>query len=122
MIGRCAFLRLTALLAGLALAGLTGQASSAGYNCAVPRALLCDSCAKEIAISLKADGSCRITFTPGGAAAQTNGDPISLNFNVEPPQTRVVHQGRRYVAKASVRISQVKPANCFLFNGEKYCE
>ena len=54
---------LAALIAALAsLPGAT--AARAAFSCRVPRAILCEGCASQIAITLRRDGSCRIAFAP----------------------------------------------------------
>jgi hypothetical protein len=122
-------------LAALAAASLCGAAGAraAGFSCLVPRALLCEGCASQIAITLRRDGSCRIAFAPPATAAAPSGPAASpqvdLNFQVEvapPPQS--AGRANRIYAKspnAGARLSWLKAApqsRCFVFNGQRYCE
>ena len=113
---------LFALLIGAA--ALAAPADAAQYTCRVPRALLCEGCAQQIAISLQADGGCRISFTPGAGAAASGGAAASsqLEFQV---QSAPVYVAPHVAAYRPRRFASTRPApksRCFIFNANEYCE
>src|ERR1700683_1115485 len=73
------------LLAAAAGALAASPAMAGAYSCRVPRAILCEGCAKQIAITLLGDGSCRISFAPPAGADAPSVAPLpgELNFDVE---------------------------------------
>ena len=102
------------------------------YSCAVPRALLCEGCADQIAIFLRTDGRCRVTFTPGQPATSPASGGAPLVFTVElgpaaapmirrPPQFggRRVNFANRHREGADFKPPQPR---CFVFNENRYCE
>jgi hypothetical protein len=75
-----------ASLLAAAICPLAASPVMAGaYSRRVPRAILCEGCAKQIAITLLGDGSCRISFSPPASpdAASPAPTPAELNIEVE---------------------------------------
>ena len=123
-------LMLAALVAASALAGAT--AARAAFSCRVPRAILCEGCASQIAIALRRDGSCRVSFAPPSTAAAPAASPlVDLDFQVDlAPAPGPAARVNRIYAKSpkggdAARLSWLKAApqsRCFVFNGQRYCE
>jgi hypothetical protein len=98
------------------------------YSCRLPRALLCDGCANQIAITLQPGGGCRISFTLSAgqtaAPAKTPSDRLELRVEAEPVViTRFAP--RRSTAWHTPAVAWVRPASsrrCFVFNSQQYCE
>jgi hypothetical protein len=127
-------LTLAALVAASAsLPGATG--ARAAFSCRVPRAILCEGCASQIAITLRRDGSCRISFAPPATAATPSAPAASpqvdLDFQVEvAPVPGPAGRANRIYARSpksgnAARLSWLRAApqsRCFVFNGQRYCE
>jgi hypothetical protein len=98
------------------------------YSCRLPRALLCDGCANQIAITLQSGGGCRISFTPAEAQATApdKTPPDQLELRVEAPPVVISHfVPRRGTAWHTHAVAWAKPAStrrCFVFNTQQYCE
>jgi hypothetical protein len=108
-------------LSSFVAASMAGTAQSSEYSCHVPRALLCEGCASHIAISLQADGSCRISFIPEMAGKQATASE-AIQFTVEAP-TVVTTQHRVIWRARYAGLARPAPlAHCFVFNAQKYCE
>ncbi|MGO8798514.1 MAG: hypothetical protein ACLQE9_16480 [Roseiarcus sp.] len=119
---------LIAAFVALAAAPLASTAARADYACRVPRAILCDGCAKAIAITLQRDGSCRISFTPTASATDAAAgapQPTDINFQVDvAPAPRIVRRAA-YVPGYARHVSWLRAApeaHCFVFNDRRYCE
>jgi hypothetical protein len=106
-------------------------AQPAEYCCRVPRALLCEGCASQIAIALQANGSCRVSFTPeapppGPAASPGKSGPDQLELKVETPPPIVARIApHRQPLWRPHRFALARPApspRCFVFNAQRYCE
>lgn len=109
------------------VAGAPAASAGAAYSCSVPRALLCDGCASQIAITLLPGGACRVSFTPPAAppAAPLTGQ-IAFSFEVQAPAV-TTNVYRRRVAAVVARphvatFGGPLSARCFVFNGNQYCE
>jgi hypothetical protein len=125
-------LTLAALVATSAsLSGATG--ARAAFSCRVPRAILCEGCASQIAITLRRDGTCRITFAPPSTAAApptpAASPQVDLDFQVEVAPLPARRANRIYAKSPKggngARLSWLKAApqsRCFVFNGQRYCE
>lgn len=121
---------LRTFLLGAFVAVLTHATASANeYSCRVPRALLCEGCADQIAIALQTDGRCRISFTPPAAEASVAVKPPSDSVELKVEATPVVVT--RFVPRRVPTawrphtVAYVKPASsahCFVFNAQQYCE
>jgi len=106
------------------LVGSAAPTWAAGYTCRVPRALLCDGCAQQIAISLQPGGGCRISFTPPAAAASPSA-PASTDQLELQIQSAPIYVAPRVAALRPRRAVAARPAatgRCFVFNGQQYCE
>ncbi len=118
-IRRAAILTVAALVAALGPTVPISVARAGGYVCNIPRALLCEGCASQIAITLIRGGTCRISYTPGApGTAPTSGTPFS--FYVQTPavgaEPRPAARPRPVAAPAAPR------SKCFVFNNNQYCE
>lgn len=113
------------LAAGAAVALIVAPTAKASeYLCRVPRALLCDGCARQIAITLQSGGGCRISFTPADVSPSQL--PVrateTFEFRVEMSPMAVPRLQRRW---RTPRVALARPppnSGCFVFNGQKYCE
>jgi hypothetical protein len=107
----------------------------AAFSCRVPRAILCEGCASQIAITLRRDGSCRISFAPPTTAAAPStpatSPQVDLDFQVEaaPVSGPAARAKRIYLGSSragnAARVSWMRAApqsRCFVFNGQRYCE
>lgn len=115
---RAAHLIVAALAAAVSALPVS-VARAGGYVCSIPRALLCDGCASQIAITLVRGGTCRVSFTPvaPGTAPAT---ATAFRFYV---QTPAIVAAQRPAAKPGSPASTAAPgAKCFVFNGNQYCE
>ena len=93
-------------------------ARAGGYVCTIPRALLCDGCASQIAITLIRGGTCRVSFTPiAPGTAPTSGTPFSFYV-----QTPAVGAEPRPAAKPRPPAAAATRQRCFVFNNNQYCE
>ena len=112
------------ILAGAALAAVAGStipaslARAGGYVCVIPRALLCEGCASQVAITLVRGGTCRISFTPGAPGAAPTG-ATAFSFYV---QTPAVAAAPRPAAPRPPAATAAPNAKCFVFNNNQYCE
>ncbi len=100
------------------------SAKAGAYSCRVPRALLCEGCASQIAITLQSGGVCRISFTPAAAPSAQASSPASdaFEFRVETIPTAAPRP--RWVRRAP-RVALLRPPTnrrCFVFNSQEYCE
>jgi nucleoid-associated protein YgaU len=116
---RVAILTVAALVAG-AGAAVPGSLARAGdYVCTIPRALLCDGCANQVAITLVRGGGCRVSFTPVAPGTPPTG-ATSFSFHVQTPAVgaapRVAARPRQAAPAAATR------PKCFVFNKNQYCE
>lgn len=110
-----AFLTIAALAAAAGAALPASIARAGDYACAIPRALLCDGCASQIAITLAPRGGCRVSFTPVAPGTTPTG-ATSFTFHVQTPAVAAVAKPRAEAAP--------KPpsAKCFVYNNNQYCE
>ena len=94
-------------------------ARAGGYVCTIPRALLCDGCASQIAITLVRGGTCRVSFTPiAPGTTPASGTPFSFYV-----QTPAVGAAPRVAARPQQPPAAVAPrSKCFIFNNNQYCE
>ena len=93
-------------------------ARAGGYVCTIPRALLCDGCASQIAITLVRGGTCRVSFTPvAPGTAPAAGTPFSFYV-----QTPAVSAEPRPAAKPRQPAAAATRQKCFVFNNNQYCE
>ena len=125
----CALALLNALPGAYGLADAAPIA--APYTCAVPRALLCEGCASQLAIRLLPGGGCRISFTtptPGVQASPAGAtpEPAPFTFVIEPGPAAGATLGhwRARLAARHKPVAEVKSAHarCFVFNANEYCE
>jgi len=108
--------RQLALAFALALVGAV-PAAAGSYVCDLPRALLCENCARDLTITLANNGACRVSFTAGAPAAP-EAQRMTLRFAVLTPAARA----RPRVVARAVAHSSSASAHCFSFNGNQYCE
>ena len=118
-IRRAAILTVAALGAALGSTVPASLARAGDYVCNIPRALLCDGCASQVAITLVRGGTCRISFTPvAPGIAPTSATAFS--FYVQTPavgaEPRPAARPRQPAATAAPR------SKCFVFNNNQYCE
>ena len=116
---RATILTVAALAAALVSIVPNSLAWAGGYVCNIPRALLCDGCASQIAITLVRGGTCRVSFAPvAPATAPTSA--TSFSFYV---QTPAISAEPRPVAKARPPAATAAPrSKCFIFKNNQYCE
>jgi hypothetical protein len=106
---------------------LAAPAKANEYSCRLPRALLCDGCANQIAITLQPGGGCRISFTPSSgqtaAPARTSSDQLELRVEAE-RVTITRFAPRRSAAGHTRAVAWARPSSrrCFVFNTQQYCE
>jgi hypothetical protein len=117
-IRRAAFATVAAFVAAAGSAVPTSVARAGGYVCTIPRALLCDGCGSQIAITLIRGGTCRVSFTPiAPGTAPTSGTPFSFYV-----QTPAVGAEPRPAAKPRPPAAAATRQRCFVFNNNQYCE
>jgi hypothetical protein len=113
------------------LAGAAAPARAATYTCRVPRALLCEGCAQQIAISLLPGGGCRVSFTPPAAAPSSAAPSTSapapagqLELQIQPAPSYAAPRAPVYrTRRVALAPRKAAPAHsCFTFNGAQYCE
>ena len=93
------------------------------YSCRVPRALLCEGCASQIAITLQPGGNCRISFTPDTPAAHAPAEATErLEFRVEAAPIVVARPRASWRARNFALARPASSERCFVFNALKYCE
>jgi hypothetical protein len=118
-IRRAAFATVAAFVAAAGSAVPASVARAGGYVCTIPRALLCDGCASQIAITLVRGGACRVSFTPVALGTAPSGG-TSFSFYVQTPAIdaapHVTAKPRQPAAAAATR------QKCFVFNNNQYCE
>ncbi len=114
-----AILTVAALVAALGATVPISVARAGGYVCTIPRALLCEGCASQVAITLVRGGTCRVSFTPGAPGTAPTGG-TSFSFYV---QTPAIGAGPRPAAKPRqpTAAAATRP-KCFVFNNNQYCE
>jgi hypothetical protein len=121
------------LLAAAACALAASPAMAGAYSCRVPRAILCEGCAKQIAIALLGDGSCRISFAPPAGADAPSAAPLPGELNIEvevapapKPKAAAIRRSARWPRANRVAAGLARPrapeARCFVFNEHRYCE
>jgi hypothetical protein len=97
----------------------------ADYACVIPRALLCENCAKDISILVGPSGACRVTFTPGEASSAPAAGNLPIRVSVAPPvyvRPAVVRRAPRWPRIARAQLIAPRSSKCFVFNGAQYCE
>jgi hypothetical protein len=96
-------------------------AKSAEYSCFVPRALLCEGCARELEVAIQPGGACRVSFvTPSGVAPAGPVGNLELRVRLAPVvayNPSLIFRQRRITARVAAR-----GPRCFVFNGSQYCE
>jgi hypothetical protein len=99
-------------------------AKAGGYSCQVPRALLCEGCASQIAIALQPGGACRISFTPASASSAPTPSPSSaaFEFRVETAPIAAPRPRRSWRAPRLALLHPPTNPRCFVFNAHEYCE
>jgi hypothetical protein len=111
-----------AVLVAPLLAASAVDATGAVYRCNVPRALLCEGCASEVAITLLPSGACRVSFTPPPVAGAAAPAGQRFSFSVETYSAPAVRR-RIWRANATPRpLTNGGHGQCFVFNGNQYCE
>ncbi len=100
------------------------SAKAGAYLCRVPRAVLCEGCASQIAIALQSGGGCRISFTPSATPATPTPARAydAFEFRVE---TAPIAAPKHWRGRRAPRVALVRPATnprCFVFGGNEYCE
>jgi hypothetical protein len=118
-IRRAAILSVAALAAALGATVPVAVVQAGGYVCTIPRALLCDGCASEVAVTLIRGGTCRVSFTPV-APGTPPASATSFSFYVQTPAIGVAP---RPAAKPRPPAASAAPrSKCFVFNNNQYCE
>ena len=94
-IRRAAIVTVAAFVAATGSTVPASVARAGGYVCTIPRALLCDGCASQVAITLVRGGTCRVSFTPVapgtplspglGLTGGPGANPAPANPAVDPP-------------------------------------
>ncbi len=105
----------TARLRAWALGALTLLAASGATEasqCRIPRALLCENCARVVTLSLTPDGRCVVTAQRRGRSLRGGRDLI---VRVQPASQPLV------VARAHAPMRSA-PGRCFVFQDRRYCE
>ena len=111
-----------AVLVAPLLAGSAVDATAGVYRCNVPRALLCEGCASEVAITLLPSGACRVSFTPPSTTGAAAPAAQRFSFSVETYSAPAVRR-RIWRASATPRpMTSGGHGQCFVFNGSQYCE
>jgi hypothetical protein len=113
------------LLLPVALIVVAPLPARADYACVIPRALLCENCAKDISIVVGPSGACRVTFTPGEANPTPAAGNLPIRVSVAPPvyvRPAVVRRAPRWPRIARVQLNPPRSSKCFVFNGARYCE
>jgi len=115
------------ILAGAALAAVAGAttisapaARAGGYTCVIPRALLCEGCASQVAITLVRGGTCRVSFTPGATEGAPSG-ATAFSFYVQTPAVAAAAAPRPAAARPPAATAAPN-SKCFVFNDNRYCE
>jgi hypothetical protein len=106
------------------LVGAATPAAAGDYTCRLPRALLCDGCAQQIAISLQPGGGCRISFTPPPAAASPSAPASTgqLELQIQSAPITAAPRAPAYRPRRVVQAPRAPAHPCFTFNGAQYCE
>jgi hypothetical protein len=104
------------------LIGIVTQPAIAAV-CHVPAAVLCEGCVERLSIRVTPDGACRVSFTAPASRESTRATKF-IDVDVEAEPWRPAH--RRVSAP---HLSAAKPAaplrpsaECFVFNGRRFCE
>jgi hypothetical protein len=112
----------TAIFVAALIGIVTGRPAMAAV-CHVPAAVLCEGCVERLSIRVTPGGACRVSFT-APALSESTGATKFVDVEVEaepprPPRHRV----------SAPRLSAAKPAaplrpsaECFIFNGRRFCE
>jgi hypothetical protein len=98
--------------------GAAVPAAAGSYVCNLPRALLCENCARDLTITLTHGGACRVSFTAGASAAP-DASRMTFRFAVLTPVART---WRPRVVTRSAPLAAPVSGRCFVFNGAQYCE
>jgi hypothetical protein len=110
-------------LALMTAAAFIGAAPAAARLCKIPRALLCDGCAESLTITLRANGSCVISFTPPTArAAAVPSEHLTVRVFARPPASLYARRTFARVRPRAVALVPAPGGRCFTFNERRYCE
>jgi hypothetical protein len=112
----------TAIFAAALIGIVTGQPAIAAV-CHVPAAMLCEGCVERLSIRVTPGGTCRISFTaPASRESSAATKFVDVNVEAEPsrPSRRHVSAPRLSAAKPAAPLRQ--SAECFVFNGRRFCE
>jgi hypothetical protein len=102
-------------LAALALVAASGVAEA--RLCRIPRALLCESCARVVTLSLSRDGNCIVSSRRDAGKQSLRGAAgRDLIVHVRPAPRPLL------VARALAPRVPAGPGRCFVFNERRYCE
>jgi hypothetical protein len=109
--------------------------AATAYSCHMPRALLCENCARDLSITLLPNGACRIAFAPAsrpadGAPSPPQSAEVDLQIDVAPPVAassaplarHAQWSGNRRLRRVSRLVTAAPESRCFVFNGSRYCE
>jgi hypothetical protein len=91
--------------------------------CHVPAAVMCEGCVERLSIRVTPGGACRVSFTaraPSESTGATNFVDIDVEAEPPRPSRRRASAPLRSAAKPG---APLRPsAECFIFNGRRFCE
>lgn len=98
---------------------LAAPPASARVTCNIPRALLCEGCARDLTITLRG-GRCHVGFNASEpTSASRDSGSLTVHVDHAPPDGLKPRKPR----KSRVAARQSAPAErCFIFNGRRFCE
>jgi hypothetical protein len=91
--------------------------------CHVPAAVLCERCVERLAIRLTPGGACRVSFTTPSSRDSTGATNfVDIDVEAEPPRPSR-HRVSAPPLSAAKPAAPLRPsAECFVFNGRRFCE
>jgi hypothetical protein len=85
--------------------------------------VLCERCVERLSIRVTPSGACRVSFTAPSSRESTGATNfVDIDVEAEPPRPSRRRVSAPYLSAAKPAAPLRPSAECFVFNGRRFCE